>query len=78
MSRIKCPNCGSTAQVELVWEDRSSYSTKKTKEFICGCGCNFEVIFEAVEVNILKDETAPCVSIGAGGEVWTGSMPSWD
>ena len=78
MSRIKCPNCGSTAQVELVWEDRSSYDTKKTKEFICGCGCHFEVIFEAVEVNILKDETAPCVSIGAGGEVWTGSMPAWD
>ena len=78
MSRIKCPNCGSTAQVDLVWEDRSSYDTKKTKEFICGCGCNFEVIFKAVEVNILKDETAPCSIIGAGGEVWTGSMPAWD
>ena len=78
MSRIKCPNCGSTAQVELVWEDRSSYDIKKTKEYICGCGCHFEVIFKAVEVNILKDETVPCVSIGAGGEVWTGSMPSWD
>ena len=54
--RIKCPNCGSTAQPELVWEDRDSYSTKKTKEYICGCGCHFEVIFEAKEVNILKDE----------------------
>ena len=56
MSKIKCPNCGSTAQVELVWEDRDSYSTKKTKEYICGCGCRFEVIFEAKEVNILKEE----------------------
>lgn len=56
MSRIKCPNCGSTAQIELVWEDRDSYSTKKTKEYICGCGCRFEVIFEAREVNILKEE----------------------
>ena len=56
MSRIKCPNCGSTAQIELVWEDRDSYSTKKTKEYICGCGCRFEVIFEAKEVNILKEE----------------------
>ena len=55
MDRIKCPNCGSTAQVELVWEDRSSYDTKKVKEYICGCGCHFEVIFEAKEVNILKE-----------------------
>ncbi len=55
MSRIKCPNCGSTAQPELVWEDRDSYGTKKIKEYICGCGCNFEVIFEATKVNILKE-----------------------
>jgi hypothetical protein len=54
--KIKCPNCGSTAQPELVWEDRGSYSIKKTKEYICGCGCRFEVIFEAKEVNILKDK----------------------
>ena len=56
MDRIKCPNCGSTAQPELVWVDRDSYSTKVTKEYICGCGCHFEVIFEAKEVNILKEE----------------------
>jgi hypothetical protein len=56
MSRIKCPNCGSTAQPELVWEDRDSYSTTKTKEYICGCGCHFEVIFEAKKTNILTEE----------------------
>ena len=54
--RIKCPNCGSTAQIELVWEDRSSYSTTKTKEYVCDCGCHFEVIFEAKETNILTQE----------------------
>ena len=54
--RIKCPNCGSTAQIELVWEDRDSYSTTKTKEYICGCGCRFEVIFEAKTTNILAEE----------------------
>ena len=31
--RIKCPNCGSTSQPELVWEDRDSYGTKKVKEY---------------------------------------------
>lgn len=55
MSRIKCPNCGSTAQPELMWEDFDSYSTKTIKEYICGCGCHFEVIFEVKEVNILKE-----------------------
>ena len=41
MNQIKCPNCGSTAQVKLVREDCSSYDTKKTKEYVCGCGCRF-------------------------------------
>jgi hypothetical protein len=53
---IRCPNCGSTAQIELVWEDRNSYSTTKTKEYICGCGCHFEVIFEAKQTKILTEE----------------------
>jgi C4-type Zn-finger protein len=56
MSRIKCPNCGSTAQVELVWEDYDSYSTKKIKEYNCGCGCSFEAIFELVNIKVLKDD----------------------
>lgn len=50
---IKCPACGNIApQIELVWEDRDSYSTTKTKEYICDCGCHFEVIFEAKKTNI--------------------------
>ena len=46
MERIKCPNCGSFAQIKLVWEDRDSYIPTKTKEYTCGCGCRFEAIFE--------------------------------
>jgi hypothetical protein len=38
-----------------MWEDRDSYGTKKTKEYICGCGCNFEAIFELVNIKVLKD-----------------------
>lgn len=58
MDRVKCPNCGSTAQVVLVWEDRDSYSTKKVKEYICGCGCQFEAIFELKETKILEGEAS--------------------
>lgn len=43
---IKCPNCGSTAQVRLVAYD--DLSNKDTADFnwiyqhyICGCGCKF-------------------------------------
>lgn len=51
---IKCPCCGSTAQVKLIWEDRSSYNTEKIKEFECDCGCVFEVIFTVSQVKILE------------------------
>ena len=52
--RIKCPNCGSTSQVELVWSDNDNYGTAQTKEYECGCGCHFEVTFKAVEVKVLN------------------------
>lgn len=56
MERIKCPNCGSTAQVKLVWEDRDGYGTKKVKEYECGCGCKFEAIFELAKTKILEEK----------------------
>lgn len=52
---IKCPNCGSTAQVVFT-DEGSHYSTTTQKEYTCGCGCIFEVVFEAVKVNILRTE----------------------
>ena len=54
--RIKCPNYGSSAQIELTYMNRRSYNTQKTDEYICGCGCHFEVTFEMIEVKIIKDE----------------------
>lgn len=59
MNRIKCPNCGSTAQPKLVREDHDNYSTEKVKEYICGCGCKFEATFELKKIKTLKVE-APC------------------
>jgi hypothetical protein len=53
---IKCPNCGSSAQIEIVWEDLYNYSTTTTKEYICGCGCHFEAIFEVKKTKILTEE----------------------
>lgn len=47
----------------------------------------FQALSEAIEYhgggkhkNYLyeDDDLADCVIIGAGGEIWTGSMPSWD
>lgn len=45
--RIKCPNCGSTEQVTLMWEESSKYSTEQVREYECTCGCTFEVTFVA-------------------------------
>ena len=53
---IRCPNCGSSAQIELTYMDHRSYDTQKTDEYICGCGCHFEVTFEVTEVKVIKNE----------------------
>ena len=52
---LKCPKCGSTAQIELVWVDRESYSNRHYKEYECGCGCHFEAVFELKEINQLEE-----------------------
>ena len=54
ISENEYPNCGSIAQLELVGKDSDSYDTKKVKEYICGCGCKFEAIFELKETKILE------------------------
>ena len=53
--RIKCPWCGSTAQVELLWEDRDGYSTKTQREYGCKCGCEFEVTFTQTHTALIKE-----------------------
>lgn len=55
MNEIKCPKCGSAAQIELVWEDHTNYNTKKIKEYVCGCGCHFEATFTLTETKILEE-----------------------
>jgi hypothetical protein len=55
MNEIKCPKCGSAAQIELVWEDHTNYNTKKIKEYVCRCGCLFEATFTLTETKILEE-----------------------
>lgn len=51
---IKCPNCGSTAQVGWVWSDDNIYDTERSSDYVCGCGCEFSVIYKAVDTEIIK------------------------
>lgn len=51
MARIKCPNCGSTAQIERLYLDTSA-ETERTDDYACGCGCVFTVVYEVVSVDI--------------------------
>lgn len=39
---IKCPNCGSAAQVKLIKEYWSNIAQSECKHYICGCGCDFQ------------------------------------
>lgn len=54
--RITCPNCGSTAQIELLWTDRDSYSTKHQKVYECGCGVQFEATYELTTKKVLSEQ----------------------
>ena len=54
---VKCPNCGSTSQPELVYMDSSSNRKEKKDDYICGCGCRFTAKFILVETEILEIET---------------------
>ena len=52
---IRCPNCGSGAQVKLVWVDSDMYTTHY-KQYTCGCGCDFVVTFEVTKIQIIPKE----------------------
>ena len=54
---IKCPNCGSTSQVEMVWQDfNDGRYTQTTREYKCGCGATFEGTFELTNIKLLGVE----------------------
>ena len=38
---IKCPNCGSTAQVRETFSNWSTILNASCKAYECGCGCLF-------------------------------------
>lgn len=52
--RIKCPNCGSAAQVKRIHEDRNPNWKQKKDVYECGCGQQFEIIFYMTDCNLLK------------------------
>lgn len=51
---IKCPNCGSTAQVKCTYFDEEKYASTHYREFKCGCGCEFLITFEIKKIEIKK------------------------
>lgn len=54
-TRVKCPNCGSSAQIEMVWKDNANYNTEEKKEYVCGCGCHFEATFTLTATKIIEN-----------------------
>ena len=54
--RIRCPNCGSSAQPKRIFEDRNSNWKQRKDVYECGCGQRVEMIFYMTGYNLLKDE----------------------
>lgn len=42
---MQCPNCGSTAQMKLLWIDHYTVS-HSTERWCCGCGCEVERVLK--------------------------------
>lgn len=58
---IKCPNCGSTAQVKVLFGDDLNKiwigSLNMVQQLLyCGCGCVFMRAFKFKEEIIIKEE----------------------
>ena len=55
---VKCPNCGSSAQVKKV--DRFNWRARGlvgiTEHFQCGCGCRFNRKYQLYDIEIEKIE----------------------
>ena len=55
-SMIKCPNCGSSAQVKQVWSNNyNEYTRNLVNEYTCGCGCQFTMLFVLTNLVIEKE-----------------------
>lgn len=40
---LKCPNCGSTAQVQITKRYWSTIANSENIHCVCGCGCVFHL-----------------------------------
>lgn len=57
---VKCPNCGSSAQIKVlvgdnlnnIWVGSMGFVTQ---HFICGCGCEFIRRYSLTEEKIIND-----------------------
>lgn len=53
---IKCPNCGSTTQLKLTWQDDEAPTRYHYKEYKCGCGTEIQVEYVVNEIKIINQE----------------------
>ena len=55
---IKCPNCGSTAQIKLSTPPSKEYLGMIITQHKCGCGCTFVRKFKYSGVQVVSDGEA--------------------
>lgn len=52
---MKCPNCGSSAQVKSMWSNNSH--TMSNHEYICGCDCHWVDRYEFMRRDVIYQGT---------------------
>ena len=43
---VKCPNCGSTAQVKVISYERDKVDESEITFYKCGCGAKFDILID--------------------------------
>ena len=53
MEYVKCPLCGSTAQVRCTYRDDMEDTHEIYRTYECGCGCKFALVFRHAETLLM-------------------------
>lgn len=51
---LRCPFCGSTAQITMVLSVTDEKSGNIFRDYRCGCGCEFRITLGIINVETIK------------------------
>ena len=59
--KLKCPNCGSSAQIKVIQKIEEQISNDhKVTHYVCLCGCSKEMFVIKHYLMIIREENEKC------------------